>query len=51
MQGINFCGLMEESDREQNLEALRPLLTVVVHKWPDGEFVASQEVLGIMKGV
>mgnify|MGYP000647887622 CR=1 FL=1 len=47
---INFCGFIDESNRDQNLRALNALLTAVVRKWPDVEFVTSVELLDIMNG-
>ena len=47
---INFCGFIDESNRDRNLEALRALLTAVLRKWPDVEFVTSDELLDIVKG-
>lgn len=45
---INFCGFIDESNRDQNLVALRALLTAVLRKWPDVEFVTSEELLDIV---
>lgn len=47
---INFCGFIDETNRDQNLEALRALLTAVLRKWPDVEFVTSEELLDVVKG-
>ena len=46
---INFCGFIDESNRDQNLDALRALLTAVLRKWPDVEFVTSEGLLDIVK--
>ena len=47
---INFCGFIDENNRDQNLDALRALLTAVLRKWPDVEFVTSVELMDIVKG-
>jgi len=47
---INFCGFIDESNRDQNLDALRALLTAVLQKWPDVEFMTSEELLDIVNG-
>ena len=47
---INFCGFIDESNRDQNLNALRALLNAVLRKWPDVEFVTSEELMDIVKG-
>ena len=41
---------IDEANRDQNLEALRFLLTTVLRKWPDVEFVTSEELLDIVNG-
>ena len=45
---INFCGFIDESNRDQNLRALRSLLEVILRKWPDVEFVTSDELFDIV---
>ncbi len=47
---INFCGFIDESNRDQNLKALHALLTSVLRKWPDVEFITSEQLLDIVKG-
>jgi hypothetical protein len=47
---INFCGFIDETNRDQNLEALRVLLATVLRKWSEVEFVTSEELLDIVNG-
>lgn len=47
---LNYCGFIDESNRDHNLEALRFLVASVLGKWPDVEFVTSEELLDIVKG-
>jgi hypothetical protein len=42
---INFCGFLDESNRDQNLMALRALLERALKEWPDLEFVSSVDLL------
>jgi hypothetical protein len=42
---LNFCGFIDESNRNQNLELLSRLLKTVLQTWPDVEFVSSPTLL------
>ncbi|MBK1636531.1 hypothetical protein [Rhodovulum adriaticum] len=46
---LNFCGFIDEANRDQNLKALKAMLTAVLRKWPNVEFVTSEEMLDILK--
>lgn len=46
---INFCGFIDESNRDQNLEALDYLLKAVLQRWPDVEFITSEELLDVVR--
>lgn len=48
---INFCGFIDESNRDQNLRALRSLLAAIIRRWPDVEFVTSDELFDIVNQV
>ena len=41
---INFCGHIEPANRETGLKALKQLLTAIVQRWPDVEFMTSNEL-------
>jgi hypothetical protein len=41
---INFCGHIDPENRKKGLSALRQLLTAIVKKWPDVEFMAAHEL-------
>jgi hypothetical protein len=41
---VNFCGHIDEHNREKGLSALRDLLRQIVKKWPDVEFMAADEL-------
>lgn len=38
---VNFCGHIDAKNRKMGLSALRVLLTHIVNKWPDVEFISS----------
>jgi hypothetical protein len=42
---INFCGFLEEGNRDENLVALRTLLEQALQEWPDIEFMSSTDLL------
>lgn len=42
---INFIGSLNEKNREQNLTRLSQLLKAIVSKWPEVEFVSSDELI------
>lgn len=41
---VNFCGHIEESNREKGLKTLQELLEAIVKKWPDVEFMSADEL-------
>lgn len=41
---VNFCGLIDEKNRQEGLKALKQLLQQIVKRWPDVEFMAANEV-------
>ena len=41
---LNFIGTLNENNRTVNLQLLRKLLKEIVRKWPDVEFVSSDEL-------
>ena len=41
---INFIGFIDESNRTRNLRMLDELLTRILRKWPEVEFVSSDEL-------
>jgi hypothetical protein len=41
---VNFCGHIEESNREKGLKTLQELLDAIVKKWPDVEFMSADEL-------
>jgi hypothetical protein len=45
---INFVGFIDERNRDNNLKLLQDLLTRALHRWPDIEFMASDELGKIM---
>jgi hypothetical protein len=45
---INYMGSLVESNRENNLKLLDSLLTQVKKKWPDVEFISSDQLVNIM---
>lgn len=46
---INFVGGIEEQNRNENLKAFDQLLKTIITKWPDVEFVASDELGQILE--
>ncbi len=41
---VNFCGLIDEKNREKGIFYLKKLLIAIVTKWPDVEFFTSEEL-------
>ena len=41
---VNFCGHIDPKNREAGLKALHLLLTAIVKRWPDAEFMTSKEL-------
>lgn len=44
---VNFSGLIDENNRKIGLNALKELLNKILLKWPDVEFVNSDELLEV----
>jgi hypothetical protein len=38
---VNFCGLLDEKNREKGLESLAKLLHAILKRWPDVEFISA----------
>lgn len=45
---LNFCGFIDERNRDQNLLAFQALLQTILKKWPDVEFMTSVELLDLV---
>lgn len=41
---INYVGFIDENNRDQNLKMLDTILKTIVKKWPDVEFVTSDQL-------
>lgn len=41
---VNFIGVHEEKNREENLKMLKYLLQQVIRNWPDAEFMSAAEL-------
>lgn len=46
---VNFCGHIDEKNREKGLAALKSLLQEIVKKWTDVEFMAADELATYLK--
>ena len=46
---INFCGFIDERNRDTNLRALNTLLSAITQRWPDVEFMSSVELLDVIQ--
>lgn len=47
---INFIGFLDPTNRDQNLKLLSQLLATIVKRWPEVEFMSSDELGDLMKG-
>jgi hypothetical protein len=45
---LNFIGFIDPKNRERNLELFGQLLKEIIRKWPDIEFMSSDQLLEIM---
>jgi hypothetical protein len=45
---LNFIGSMDERNRERNLSSLRLLLKEILRRWPDVEFISSDNLGKLM---
>ena len=41
---VNFCGHIDEGNREKGIDALKKLLQQIVRRWPEVEFMAANEL-------
>ena len=48
---VNFCGYIDEKNRQNGISDLRSLLKNIVQKWPDVEFMSSVELGNLMSNV
>jgi hypothetical protein len=44
MHRLNVIGSLDESNRTKNLADLKTLLQTVVRRWPDVEFMSSDQL-------
>lgn len=42
---VNFCGLISEENRKIGLGSLKRLLNVIIEKYPDVEFISSEDLV------
>jgi len=47
---VNFIGYINSENRDHNLKLFNQLLREIVRKWPDVEFMSSDELGGLMDG-
>ena len=45
---VNFCGHIDEKNREKGLGDLKKLLKGIVQKWPEVEFVSASDLVDII---
>src|SRR5699024_9868362 len=45
---VNFCGHIDRKNRKKGLNALQELLTRIVSRWPDVEFMSADELGEVM---
>lgn len=48
---VNFCGHIDPKNREAGLKSLKLLLTAIVKRWPDVEFMTSRELGDLITSV
>ena len=41
---VNYVGFLDERNRDKNLKLLKTLLDKILNKWPDVEFLSSDEM-------
>lgn len=46
---VNFIGYIDESNRKVNLKAMKQLLTIMLTKWPDIEFMSSDQLAELIR--
>jgi len=47
---VNFIGFIDPPNRDRNLKLLKQLLSEIVKKWPDVEFMSSDQLGDLMSG-
>jgi len=47
---LNFMGFLNPSNREQNLNHLKRLLLAITNRWPDVEFLSSDQLADLVSG-
>jgi hypothetical protein len=47
---VNYCGHLDEANRSRSLAALQRLLSGIVQRWPDAEFVSVDQLVRRMEG-
>lgn len=47
---VNYIGALEESNRENGLSKLKELLDSIINRWPDTEFVSSDQLGQMIDG-
>lgn len=45
---INFIGGLDEKNRDENIKEFRALLKAIVSKWPNIEFMSTQDLIKVM---
>ena len=48
---INYIGTLDEKNRDKNLALLSELLHIIIKKWPDVEFMTSDQLGDLMNDV
>lgn len=46
---VNYIGFINEENRNKNLNMLKELLNNILNKWPDVEFISSEELGNLIK--
>jgi len=46
---VNFCGYIDPNNRKIGLTALKELLTKIVQRWPDVEFISAEQLGNIIE--
>ena len=46
---INYVGYIDEGNRDRTLKLLRQLLTAVLRRWPDVEFLTTVQLGRLME--
>ena len=46
---VNYCGLVDSTNRERGLKQLLSLLKKITEKWPEVEFLSAHELGNLIK--